>query len=83
MSTLADRLDRIRADFESQAPDDVKAVMARATEDVRESELMSGIPAVGEPLPEFELPDSDGTPVRSSDLIAAGPLVVTIYRGQW
>ena len=34
-------------------------------------------------LPAFELPDTEGSIVRSADLLARGPLVVTFYRGLW
>lgn len=83
MSTLAERLDRIRKAFAAQAPDDVMAVMHRATEDLRASGIMARIPAPGDPLPAFELPDTEGNPVRSADLLAEGPLVLGFYRGVW
>jgi len=38
---------------------------------------------VGDRAPEFALPDSAGTVVDSRRLLAAGPLVVTFYRGRW
>ena len=37
----------------------------------------------GDPLPPFELPNTDGALVRSGDLLANEPLVVTVYRGEW
>jgi peroxiredoxin len=40
-------------------------------------------PQVGETAPDFELPDSSGSPRRLSDLCAAGPLVLIFYRGHW
>jgi hypothetical protein len=83
MSTLQERLDRIRAGFEKQAPAEAKAVMHRATEDLQASGILSRIPKVGDSLPDFELPDTEGTTVRSADLLGRGPLVVTYYRGLW
>jgi hypothetical protein len=83
MSTLKERLDRIRESFEKQAPEEALAVMHGATESLRESGIMDRIPKVGDPLPAFALPDTDGTEVRSGDLLAEGPLVVTFYRGEW
>ena len=83
MSKLQDRLDRMREGFHKQAPESVTTVMRRATDDLRESGIVSRIPAVGDTLPDFELPDTDSTPVRSADLRADGPLVVTFYRGWW
>ena len=83
MSTLAEKLDRIREDFESQVPAEALAVMHRATDDLRSSGILDRIPKVGDALPAFELPDTDGNLVRSADLLAKGPLVVTFYRGVW
>ena len=40
-------------------------------------------PAVGERLPGFVLPDENGRVTRLSDLLAAGPLVVSLQRGHW
>ena len=37
----------------------------------------------GETAPAFELVDTTGQSVRSADLLARGPLVVTFYRGFW
>ena len=83
MSTLNERLQRIKASFAKKAPADARAIMTRATEDLRASGILSGLPATGSGLPAFELTDTDGTIVRSADLLARGPLVVTVYRGVW
>ena len=83
MSSLQGRLDRIKAAFAEQAPEDIQAVMARATKDLRDSGIMSGVPKPGDALPQFELPDTEGNRVRSVDLLEQGPLVITVYRGVW
>ena len=83
MGRLQKRLDRIKEGFSAQAPAEALAVMLRATEDLRASGIMDRIPTVGSTLPAFELPDADGTVVSSADLLAQGPLVLTIYRGGW
>ena len=38
---------------------------------------------VGQEFPDFELSDQNRETVRSIDLLAQGPLVVTFYRGGW
>lgn len=83
MSTLKERLDTIRAGFEGQAPAEALAVMHRATEALRNSGIVERIPKIGDMLLPFALPDTDGNVVRSEDLLAQGPLVVTYYRGKW
>ncbi|WP_426440359.1 peroxiredoxin-like family protein [Bradyrhizobium genosp. P] len=37
----------------------------------------------GQPAPSFRLKDSEGNVIDSAKLLAAGPLVVTFYRGVW
>ena len=57
--------------------------MHRATEELRASGIMERVIKVGDKLPAFALPNSSGQEVRSADLLAKGPLVVTFYRGAW
>ena len=40
-------------------------------------------PEIGARVPEFALPDSSGRLVRSSDLLALGPLIINFFRGRW
>jgi peroxiredoxin len=39
--------------------------------------------SVGGRLPDLELPDHRGEPVRLSTLAAGFPLIVSFYRGYW
>jgi len=81
MSTLQERLDRIRTGFMEQAPESVLAIMHAATEGLRASGIMDRIPKVGSALPAFALVDTAGETVDSADLLTRGPLVITHYRG--
>ncbi len=83
MSTLKERLDRLRRGFAETAPAEAKAIMARTTDELRASGILSRLPTPGSQLPAFELPDSEGQLVRSRDLLAKGPLILTFYRGLW
>jgi len=40
-------------------------------------------PKLGEPMPDFVLPDQDGHLTSLSSLLATGPLVVSLNRGHW
>ncbi len=83
MSTLQETLDRIKAGFVSQVPQEVIQVMAGAEEELRASGIMSRIHAPGATLEPFELFDTDGQQVSSADLLSRGSLVLTVYRGAW
>ncbi len=83
MSNLQKKLDTIKAGFAKQAPAEALAVMHRATDDLRNSGILDGLPGPGDAFPAFSLPDPDGHVVDSTSLLAQGPLVLTVYRGFW
>jgi peroxiredoxin len=79
---LADRIAALNADLAKQAPDAVKALTAEI-ENVARNGVGSEAPKVGDPAPEFTLPDATRRSVSLASLRPAGPVVVTFYRGQW
>ena len=81
--TLAETLQGIREASAKRIPPERAAVMHRATEELRASDIMERVIKPGDPLPAFALPNSYGQEVRSADLLAKGPLVVTFFRGSW
>ena len=64
-------------------PLDKRAIMHRATDDLRASGIMERVIKVGDRLPAFALPNAYGRDVCSTDLLAKGPLVLTFFRGSW
>jgi hypothetical protein len=89
MASLKDELDKIRLTAEGDgttpgriSPDDLK-VMHRVTHDQQQSDFRQRMPAIGTPAPLFSLPNQDGAFVRSVELLAQGPLVVSFFRGAW
>lgn len=52
-------------------------------EQLARAEVGQAAPAVGQRLPAFLLPDSDGRLVASADLLHDGALVVSFNRGHW
>lgn len=83
MSTLKERLGRLKENFLKSAPAEAVAIMDRATGDLRTSGILDRVPKTGDPLPAFELEDTEGSIVKSDDLLQRGPLVLTFYRGVW
>ena len=76
--SLQDRLDAFKADFEGpKAPARVVEVVHRATAALITSGQAGRALQVSARAPEFELPDSTGRLIRSADLSARGPLVIT------
>jgi hypothetical protein len=81
--SLADKLAATRAASEARIPSDRQAIMERATEDLRRSGILDRIVAVGQPAPSFELTSHDGRRIDSGELLAAGPMVLSFFRGSW
>jgi hypothetical protein len=88
LETLQERLDKYKASFESGAPPfntprHIIEIFHRGMEELRQSGLQDRALKVGGRAPSFELPNQDDIAVRSSELLARGPLVITFFRGHW
>jgi hypothetical protein len=81
--SLTQTLAGIREASAKRIPPERAAVMHRATEELRASGIMERVIKAGDPLPGFALPNSYGQEVRSAEVLAKGPLVLTFYRGAW
>jgi len=83
MPHLQDQLDEITANTRTLVQPERLAVSERAVEDLFATGIEQRILPVGAKAPEFTLPDSSSRLVRSSDLLALGPLVISFFRGRW
>ena len=81
--SLQQQLDEVRAKSGERIPADKRAIMEQATEELRQSGLANRSLDIGDTMPAFELSNATGATVRSADLLARGPLVVSFYRGGW
>ncbi len=80
---LQDQLDEITANTRTLVQPERLAISEQAVSDLFASGIEDRILPVGSKAPEFALPDASGRNVRSSDLLARGPLVITFFRGRW
>jgi peroxiredoxin len=76
---LVSALDRLRAGLGNEQRAALEADAVELLEDNRALHSLQE----GEWVEDFELPDATGRTVRLSDLLAAGPVVLTFYRGGW
>ncbi|HTY83384.1 MAG TPA: redoxin domain-containing protein, partial [Silvibacterium sp.] len=83
MPHLQDQLDEITATTRTLVQPERLAVNDRAIEELFGSGIEHGILPARAKAPEFSLSDSSGRLVRSSDLLALGPLIVSFFRGRW
>ena len=81
--SLEEKLAAIRAGGARRIPEDKRALMARATQEVRDSGILDRVIKAGDELPGFALANAHGTMVHSTELLSAGPLVLTVFRGSW
>jgi peroxiredoxin len=75
LAAYRDSTRRIRPDI-AKAYDDLVARL-----DVLDNGAIG--PQIGEPLPEFNLPDENGQLVSLSSLLRSGPAVISLNRGHW
>jgi peroxiredoxin len=80
---LQDQLDEITANTRSLVPPDRLETSERSIADLYASGNENRILPVGARAPEFALHDASNRLVRSSDLLALGPLVIDFFRGRW
>jgi hypothetical protein len=80
---LQEKLDAMREMAKTRVPPEARAVMERSVTDLRASGIMSRVAKVGQPAPDFTLPNAGGQPVGLKALVARGPVVLSFYRGRW
>ena len=83
MSKLQDQLDQITANTRNLVQPERLEISERAVAELYAAGVEDRILQVGAQAPEFALPDAAGRIVRSSDLLALGPLVINFFRGRW
>jgi peroxiredoxin len=80
---LQDQLDEITSNTRTLVQPERLAISEQAVADLFASGIEQQILPVGSKAPQFALPDASGRLVRSSDLLALGPLIVDFFRGRW
>src|SRR5579862_1633029 len=83
MTALQDQLDEITANTRRLVQAERLAVGERAVAELFATGIEERILPVGAAAPEFALKDANGKLVRSTDLLALGPLVIKFFRGRW
>jgi len=81
--SLEEKLAAIREMAKTRQPPEVRAVMQKATDDLRASGIMDRVARAGAPAPDFTLPNATGQPVSLTALLTRGPVVLSFYRGRW
>jgi peroxiredoxin len=81
---LQGKLDVLKTEFETKlAPPAIVATLHRATDELVAAHAADKALKAGGRAPAFILPDTNGKPVSSKELLARGPLIISFYRGVW
>jgi peroxiredoxin len=81
--TLKEELEQRKSVAAQYIPAATREVNQRTVEELAASGMARRILPVGAQAPAFELPDQEGKPVSSAQLLERGRLVVCFYRGRW
>jgi peroxiredoxin len=81
--TLQDDLNARRAKNAAALPPAMLAAMDHDVASVAASGIADRAARVGDPLPRATLLDVEGNPVTIDEMLAEGPLVISVYRGGW
>lgn len=82
-TSLQDQLDAITARTRELVQEDRLAVSERAIEQLFVTGVEDRILPVGARTPTFELANFNNKPIKLSDLLSFGPLVLKFFRGRW
>jgi len=81
--TLKNELQQIRLSLEDQLKPTEIAAIDRAIQELSASGAEARALQAGEKAPEFAFEQPDGSLLRSTDLLARGPVVLSFQRGSW
>ena len=81
--SLKEKLDAQREASAKRIPPEKAAIMKRGNETLRASGILQKVVAIGQRAPSFTGQSHDGRTIRSADLTARGPLVLSFFRGHW
>ena len=81
--SLRNKLDETRAASAKRRPSETRAIMQRATDDLRASGILATVTTVGQKMPAFAGVSHDRRAIDSADLLARGPLILSFFRGHW
>jgi peroxiredoxin len=82
-TSLQDQLDEITSNTRRLVQPERLRISEQSVEELFATGIEDRILPIGAQAPEFALKDATGKLVRSTDLLAVGPLIVKFFRGRW
>lgn len=81
--TLAEQTQMALEKFLSGLAEQDQAIIGSAFQRLMKSDVAAKAIGVGDPMPDFILPNAQGNDVQLSSLLMKGPVVINFYRGGW
>ena len=81
--SLIDDIKAFKETFLKQVPEDIQAIMSRATAKLKEEMAASRSLETGDAAPDFTLPNAQGKPIALAGVRERGPVILSFYRGGW
>ncbi len=81
--SLEEKLAAVREASGKRIPSELQTIMHGATERLRGSGILDRVIKPGAVAPDFVLNDQNHQPVALSAMLAAGPVVLSVFRGFW
>ncbi len=81
--SLQDKLDRLTLETEQQVPPEIWEMIQAGYKKIIAQDLETGAVQAGSTAPEFTLQNATGELVSLKELVGAGNVVLTFYRGSW
>ncbi|MCL6414371.1 AhpC/TSA family protein [Aestuariirhabdus sp. Z084] len=83
MTTLTEQIAAYEVQKKQKVPAELLEIMNGATRDLVATGIEAQALAVGDSVPDINLPNANGQSVRLYDLLKQGPVVLNFYRGGW
>jgi hypothetical protein len=80
---LQDKLTAMKQESLATKPPEIVGPLLEETKKLVLSGIADNAIKVGETLPEFRLSDEKGKAFSSREILAKGPLALSVYRGIW
>ncbi len=80
--SLEQQIQELQRRMREQVPPEILDVFAASAAELARLPLSDAV-GVGARAPDFELPNAAARTVRLADLLAAGPVALAFYRGEW
>ena len=82
-TTLTMQIEQLNRELSSQLPHEIVAAFAQSIEDLKSNKMEENSIQIGEKIPEFSLPNTQGEIINSVEFSKNKKIILAFYRGSW